>query len=554
MSVRRGALRGPSEAYFVAYAATSGRGGQRSITAFIAFVLVGILGCEPQLDYFEKSPSPTVDNQAPLVVSISPTDEAERVVLDAPLEIAFSEPMDPLSLSYPTIHVWVADESVEGSWTSGEDFTEIRFQPYFQWEPETIYTIEIDSEIRDLSGNRMGDEDLVFQFTTGSTFASDPIEIVSVTPPEGSIGVETSAVVSVQFSKSLDPNSEGLQAIEWMDSSGPIRFSSRLSRSSSLLTLVPLQPLAMGMEYTIGIPSGIVDRYGQSMTEGGAPPTGELGFHFTTVHPAGSCVELCGQEKETDETGEAGEDPGVEEGEAEPEASDIEESSPDGEETSDEQEIDSEEDACAEPCGEGNPDSEPEPEPESEPELEPQPELAGYVVINEMVVDPQQDWGDSSGGDGVSFNNTPGTGSITGSDEWIELFNASLEPVDLTGWSIHMLDGTDEVDILGEGSGTERFSGVGSSIAHFESQSYLVIGNPTGDNLNKITIELRNNLGELVDTVRVGVEGGLPQDGDASSVEDEAIARRIDGVDTDSEAADFVRQRATPGFPNGDLL
>ena len=58
--------------------------------------------------------------------------------------------------------------------------------------------------------------------------------------------------------------------------------------------------------------------------------------------------------------------------------------------------------------------------------------LHAQIVINEIVTDPQQDWNDSEGGDGIPFNNVPGNGTITPTDEWIELLNTGSEAVDLT--------------------------------------------------------------------------------------------------------------------------
>lgn len=487
---------------------------------YLCWMFLFSIGCGPQLDFFEKPSAEEIDNEGPEVVSVFPEDESEMVVLDSALQITFSEPIDPLSVSHRSIQISSPSGGVEGEITLNETQTEISFSPYFHWSPETLYTIEIDPLIQDLAGNRMVDPDpnddldstpLLFSFTTGASFSNDPLEILEVVPPPDASGVDPTVNVSVQFSKPLDPDSLELHPVGWRDSEGPVRFALWLSRSSSLLTLSPLEPLESGREYLVGIPTGIFDRYGQSMGVAGAPAAEQVEIHFSTAEPQEEILEEGDSEEDVESE--------ASEGGGEPMEGDSTEDSEKGEEGE------------TEDTGGTF-------------------ELAGHVVINEVVVDPQQDWGESSGGDGIPFNEIPGSGSITGSDEWIELFNATTEAVDLTGWSIHMLDGTDEVDLLGEGSGTELWSDPTSSIERFQPQTFLVVGNPVGDNKNEVVIELRNELGELVDRVRIGVEGGLEQDGNATGLEDEAIARHTDGIDTDDESSDFVRQAATPALPN----
>ncbi|MGH7595998.1 MAG: PKD domain-containing protein [bacterium] len=43
-------------------------------------------------------------------------------------------------------------------------------------------------------------------------------------------------------------------------------------------------------------------------------------------------------------------------------------------------------------------------------------------------------------GHGVPFDDVPGTGTISDTDEWLELFNISAQAIDLTNWSIEFMD------------------------------------------------------------------------------------------------------------------
>lgn len=164
---------------------------------------------------------------------------------------------------------------------------------------------------------------------------------------------------------------------------------------------------------------------------------------------------------------------------------------------------------------------------------------AGHVVINEAVNAPESDWGDSAGGNGVAFDGVPGTGTVSASDEYVELYNGSNETVSLTGWSLEQLDGTNQTHVIGAGGGVvERVVPAGSPGA-FPPGAYLVIGNAVGDLGDAVTLVLRDELGLERDRVTLP---GAPAGG-------EAWARSPNGGDTD-DAADWQAAPATPGGAN----
>lgn len=174
----------------------------------------------------------------------------------------------------------------------------------------------------------------------------------------------------------------------------------------------------------------------------------------------------------------------------------------------------------------------------------------GAVLINEAVVDPQQDW--SANG----FNGGAGAGASGTDDEWVELYIVA-PGLDLTGWTIELNDGS---DVSGDLTTTGAFDTVnyvptgGGSFNNTATGDYVVLGNVDGAGSmnNSITIVLKDPTGAIIDQVQIG-SGGAPDgvnDGNATSVDDEAIARVPNGTDTDNDVTDFVQQKATLGSTN----
>lgn len=153
------------------------------------------------------------------------------------------------------------------------------------------------------------------------------------------------------------------------------------------------------------------------------------------------------------------------------------------------------------------------------------------VFVSEVVTDPQQDHNDTSGGDGVLFNGTPGSGTVGSTDEYIELYNGTGTEVDLTGWSLVMTDGSDVSAALDDSSWQTYFS-KGGNVAEFLAGEIAVFGNPTGDLKNTIIVSLYNAEAESVDELDIA-------DGNADTVTNEAYELNA--------AGEFEMSPATPG-------
>jgi len=150
------------------------------------------------------------------------------------------------------------------------------------------------------------------------------------------------------------------------------------------------------------------------------------------------------------------------------------------------------------------------------------PACANEIRFTEAVTDPQSDHNETAGGNGVLFDSVPGSGSVTTSDEWIELVNAGAHAVDLTGYTISFNDSSPSTYVFGTSTaGTLIFSG-SSSLTSFAPGDFLLLGNPPGSLNNTITLELYDAANQLVELWAI-------DDANASGLADEARARSVFG-------------------------
>jgi len=138
--------------------------------------------------------------------------------------------------------------------------------------------------------------------------------------------------------------------------------------------------------------------------------------------------------------------------------------------------------------------------------------------LTEVVTDPQGDHSENAGGNGVPFDAVPGKGTISPVDEYVELYFSGGPALDLRGYVLDFLDTTPARYVFGAPARSTLLFTPGSRVDHLLAGGFLVLGNPPGALNNRIDIELRNPLGDLVDRWSIA-------DGNATGPGDEALAR-----------------------------
>lgn len=147
------------------------------------------------------------------------------------------------------------------------------------------------------------------------------------------------------------------------------------------------------------------------------------------------------------------------------------------------------------------------------------------IVINEIVTTPLHDWGDSNEA-GLPFDPLPGDGSVSDTDEWIELVNRSDRRIDLTQVDVRLeaMDGTPAVTALADPPGA--YFGAGGDFDRWLPDEALVV-RPRGS-LSSRDLTVRVVSGDRVlDDVRLAEDGGEHPGGPPPDAVRESVARSI---------------------------
>lgn len=171
-------------------------------------------------------------------------------------------------------------------------------------------------------------------------------------------------------------------------------------------------------------------------------------------------------------------------------------------------------------------------------ELVPGPRI--QVELTEILATPLRDWGDSEPA-GLPFDGSPGHGSVTPSDEWVELVNRG-EALDLSAvrFELHTVDGTPAVTVLPGAPGA--YFGSGGSWTRWRPGEALVVRPRGAMSSQELTISIRSGTATL-DEVRVG-ESGVHPGGSPPDAVHEALAKTERG---------WRWCRPTPGDPRPPL-
>jgi hypothetical protein len=103
------------------------------------------------------------------VIQVTPENLAKNVSLATLISVTFSEEMDPLTITNTTFIVMQGATVVEGTFTYSEGT--VVFTPTNPLKPNSIYSVNITTGVKDLAGNAM-ESDYIWVFTTGTDLDS----------------------------------------------------------------------------------------------------------------------------------------------------------------------------------------------------------------------------------------------------------------------------------------------------------------------------------------------------------------------------------------------
>jgi hypothetical protein len=211
------------------------------------------------------------DAIAPTVMFTSPSNGATGVAIGNNITAAFSEAMDPLTLTNLTFTLTDGVTPVTGLVTYAG--TIAVFNPLAGLASSTLYTATITTAATDLAGNPLA-SDYVWTFTTGIAVDVIAPTVTSTVPIDLATGVAISSNITATFSEAMDPLTLTNLTVTLSEGVNPV--AGAVTYSGNTVNFNPTLDLASNTFYTATITTGATDL-------GGNPLASDYIWDFTTV-------------------------------------------------------------------------------------------------------------------------------------------------------------------------------------------------------------------------------------------------------------------------------
>jgi hypothetical protein len=223
----------------------------------ITFLLLMIgAGCSDP----DKQTGTTTGVTAPTVAAASPAAGAGTCP-NTIVTATFSEAMNPVTIDGSTFTVTAASGAVAGQVTyDAADDTAI-FTPANSLAISTAYTATITTGAHDMYGNALA-ANFAWTFTTGAVVCLPPAPPVSVSPPNGSVGICPNTVIAATFPQAMDPTT--ITTATFTVSPG-VTGTVTHDVTKKIFTFTPSANLGLSKLYTATITTGAKDPSGNAL-------------------------------------------------------------------------------------------------------------------------------------------------------------------------------------------------------------------------------------------------------------------------------------------------
>lgn len=229
-------------------------------------VVVRVAGRTPTLGSF--STGPAADTTAPRFLSSTPAHLQDTLALGQPVQLRFSEPLNPKSVRA------AAPRLVElglGYTSSGtvqlDDPATIRIYPSSQFTFGGVYRVEFPATLpEDLSGNVLPAPAPEVLFTTYPSAPKDGARLAGSVPADGESGVPTNSAIVLLFDRPVIPPAAGALALA-SEGDPKVALKVEALEAGNAVILRPQTLLRGNQRYTLSV-SVLYDRYGGQVAAG----------------------------------------------------------------------------------------------------------------------------------------------------------------------------------------------------------------------------------------------------------------------------------------------
>jgi len=219
------------------------------------------------------------DVVAPQVSSITPMMGQQDVAVNTSISVAFSEPIDPSTVTQASFSLQEGGASVQGNVTVNSNV--LVFEPNVALEYETLYLATLSSGIKDLAGNNL-EADIEWHFSTGSVPDIIAPDVLMTTPGDLMTGVVIDSDIIVNFSEEMSAAS--LTTSSFTLSNGVEVVQGIVNTDNTSATFSPSEPLEYASTYFATLNSDVADLSGNVLDAAFSWQfSTELGFSISGV-------------------------------------------------------------------------------------------------------------------------------------------------------------------------------------------------------------------------------------------------------------------------------
>jgi hypothetical protein len=204
----------------------------------------------------------TVDTTQPLVSATVPVNGATAVPINATVTCAFSEAMNPLTITPLSFTVTRGGAAVAGVVSyAGVTAT---FTPFALLASSTVYTATVTAAAQDLAGNPLA-FNTSWSFTTGVNLDTTAPIITTTVPANGATAVPINQSINVSFSEAMNPLTLTTASLKVAGPSGALLPGIvSYALPSHIATLIPALPLTSNTTYTATVTNAAKDVAGNA--------------------------------------------------------------------------------------------------------------------------------------------------------------------------------------------------------------------------------------------------------------------------------------------------